>query len=56
MEESNYYKILQNYIDNVERLKEWLHKSDDKETKIYLNLEIENQINRMRTHINNKEN
>lgn len=54
MEDSDYYKVLQNYIDNIERLKEWLHKTDDDETIKYLNLEIDKQINKMREHINNK--
>jgi len=48
MEKENYNEILQSYIDKIKTLKEWLHSSDDNETKEYLQLEINKKLEEMK--------
>jgi hypothetical protein len=45
---TEYYDKLQIYIDKVKELKEWLHSTEDNETKGYLRLEIDKQLTDMK--------
>lgn len=44
MDNTEYNQKLQSYIDKIKELKEWLHSSEDEETKKYLQLEIDKQL------------
>ena len=52
MDKEEYYKLLQTYVDKVKELKEWLHSSEDTETKQYLQMEIEKQLTEMKEAVN----
>ena len=45
---TEYYDKLQTYIDKVKELKEWMHSTEDSETKGYLRLEIDKQLTDMK--------
>jgi hypothetical protein len=45
---TEYYDKLQTYIDKVKELKEWIHSTEDNETKGYLRLEIDKQLTDMK--------
>ena len=49
MNNNEYNQKLQSYIEKIKELKEWLHSSNDDETKAYLEMEIDKQLKEMKS-------